>query len=85
MTRESTERQRALELIRRKKREMAGSEPPTPSTVHGGGGGYGDVFNRREVEEVRRARRDRGWDRDKDRERDNRRDRERDRFGSRRW
>ena len=49
--RESSERERALALIRRKKREMAGSE--TPSTVHGGmDGGYGDVFNRREVEEA---------------------------------
>ena len=68
LSRESSERQRALELIRRKKREAAGSE--TPSTVHGGMGdggyGYGDVFNRREVEEVQRAkRRDRDWDRDR--------------------
>ena len=58
-SRESAERMRALELIGRKKREMEGSE--TPSTVHGGNGGggygYGDVFNRREVEEVQRARR----------------------------
>lgn len=60
MNRESAERQRALELIRRKKREMAGSE--TPSTVHGGmEGGYGDVFNKREVEEARRHR-ERRWD-----------------------
>ncbi|RDX49524.1 hypothetical protein OH76DRAFT_1350686 [Lentinus brumalis] len=89
-TRESAERQRALELIRRKKREMAGSE--TPSTVRsgsGGGGaggyGYGDVFNRREVEEVHQQRsRRRDWDCDhRDGERD--RERERDRFGSRRW
>jgi len=62
LSRESSERQRALELIRRKKKEMAGSE--TPSTVHGGAeDGYGDVFNRREVEEARRHR-DRRWDRD---------------------
>ncbi|TFK81345.1 hypothetical protein K466DRAFT_502299 [Polyporus arcularius HHB13444] len=88
-TRESAERQRALELIRRKKREMAGSE--TPSTVRGGSGGggggygYGDVFNRREVEEVHQQRsRRRDWDWDhRDRERDS--ERERDRFGSRRW
>ncbi|TFY70076.1 hypothetical protein EVJ58_g55 [Rhodofomes roseus] len=60
LNRESAERQRALELIRRKKREMAGSE--TPSTVHGGAGeGYRDVFNRREVEEARRFR-ERRWD-----------------------
>ncbi|EPT04430.1 hypothetical protein FOMPIDRAFT_1157633 [Fomitopsis schrenkii] len=58
--RESAERQRALELIRRKKREMAGSE--TPSTVHGNmEEGYRDVFNRREVEEARRHR-ERRWD-----------------------
>ncbi|KAF9816867.1 hypothetical protein IEO21_03841 [Rhodonia placenta] len=61
LVRESSERQRALELIRRKKREAAGSE--TPSTVHGGMServGYGDVFNRREVDEARRHR-DRRW------------------------
>ncbi|KAJ7106418.1 hypothetical protein C8R43DRAFT_1092041 [Mycena crocata] len=63
LTRESSERERALELIRRKQREMRGSE--TPSSVHGGG--YGDVFNRREVEEAHRGR-DR-WDRGR-RERD---------------
>ncbi|KAI0686251.1 hypothetical protein C8Q76DRAFT_762202 [Earliella scabrosa] len=66
-TRESAERLRALELIRRKKRETEGSE--TPGTVHGGsgGGGYGyeDVFNRREVEELHRARR-RGGERERD-------------------
>ena len=37
---------------------MEGGE--TPSTVHGGSGsGYGDVFNRKEVEEAHRDR-DRG-------------------------
>ncbi|KAJ6541064.1 hypothetical protein DFH09DRAFT_1263262 [Mycena vulgaris] len=56
LTRESSERERALELIRRKQRGMRGSE--TPNTVHGGG--YGDLFNRREVEEAHRGR-DRGW------------------------
>ena len=61
LTRESSERQRALALIARKKRELAGSE--TPSTVHGGmDGGYGDVFNRREVEEAHRHR-ERRWER----------------------
>ncbi|KAJ7115374.1 hypothetical protein C8R44DRAFT_223442 [Mycena epipterygia] len=62
LTRESSERERALELIRRKQREMRGSE--TPSSVHGGG--YGDVFNRREVEEAHRGRdrRDRGREHD---------------------
>ncbi|KAF7420970.1 hypothetical protein PC9H_011489 [Pleurotus ostreatus] len=52
LARESSERERALELIRRKKREMMGSE--TPSTVHGGG--YTDVFNRKEVEDAHRVR-----------------------------
>lgn len=56
LARESSERERALDLIRRKKREMMGSE--TPSTVHGGG--YTDVFNRKEVEDAHRVR-DRGW------------------------
>ncbi|KAG1764336.1 hypothetical protein EDD22DRAFT_883923 [Suillus occidentalis] len=59
LTRESSERERALALIRRKQREMRGSE--TPSTVHGGlDEGYGDVFNRREVEEAHSYRR-RRW------------------------
>ncbi|KAJ7342451.1 hypothetical protein DFH08DRAFT_874302 [Mycena albidolilacea] len=52
LSRELSERERAMELIRRKQREMRGSE--TPSSVHGGG--YGDVFNRREVEEAHRGR-----------------------------
>lgn len=60
LSRESSERERALELIRRKKREMRGSE--TPSTVHGElDNRYEDVFNRREVEEAHRTR-DRRWD-----------------------
>ncbi|KAI0635480.1 hypothetical protein C8Q77DRAFT_1108369 [Trametes polyzona] len=71
LARESAERERARALIARKKREMAGSE--TPSTVHGGdserGSGYGDVFNRREVEELRRERR-KGWERDHERARE---------------
>ncbi|KAG8220678.1 Alpha/Beta hydrolase protein [Butyriboletus roseoflavus] len=51
LNRESSERERALALIRRKKRELAGSE--TPSTVHGGmDDGYGDVYNKRAVEEA---------------------------------
>jgi len=50
LSRESAERQRARELIERKRREMAGSA--TPSTVRGG---YGDVYNRAEVEEARRS------------------------------
>ncbi|KAI5885076.1 uncharacterized protein SCHCODRAFT_02645027 [Schizophyllum commune H4-8] len=69
LSRESSERLRALELIRRKKREMQGSE--TPSTVHGG---YDDMFNRDEVEAARKSRRrseggsrtrDRYWDDDR--------------------
>lgn len=60
LTREASERERALALIRRKKREMQGSM--TPSTVHGDDdGGYADVFNRKEVEEAHRGR-DRRWD-----------------------
>ncbi|KAG7090154.1 hypothetical protein E1B28_011763 [Marasmius oreades] len=62
IARESTERERALALIRRRKREMEGSE--TPSTVHGGvhnSSGYGDMYNRRDVEEAHRTR-DRRWD-----------------------
>ena len=55
LSRESSERQRALDLIRRKKREMEGNA--TPSTVFGdSAGGYGDVYNRREVEEAHRHR-----------------------------
>ena len=50
LNRESAERQRARELIERKKREMAGSV--TPSTVRSG---YGDVYNRIEVEEARKS------------------------------
>ncbi|KAF9455945.1 hypothetical protein BDZ94DRAFT_1178865 [Collybia nuda] len=72
LARESSERERALALIRKKKREMAGSE--TPSTVYGGeDSGYGDVFNRKEVEEAHRGRerrwdhRDRGWEDDRKR------------------
>lgn len=51
LTRESSERQRALELIR--KRKMAERGSATPSTVYGGRDeeeGYGDQYNRREVE-----------------------------------
>src|SRR5258705_271854 len=53
LSRESSERQRALDLIQRKKREMEGNA--TPSTVLGDSG-YGDVYNRREVEEAHRHR-----------------------------
>lgn len=57
LSRESAERQRARELIERKRREKAGSA--TPSTVRSG---YGDVYNRAEVEEARRSK-GRGSDR----------------------
>ncbi|KIY50083.1 hypothetical protein FISHEDRAFT_40051 [Fistulina hepatica ATCC 64428] len=67
LSRESSERERALALIQRKKREMDGSA--TPSTVHGGSE-YGDVYNRREVENARDMRRrgqhrSRRWDDDR--------------------
>ncbi|KAJ6523113.1 hypothetical protein DFH09DRAFT_1372527 [Mycena vulgaris] len=52
LTCESSECERALELVRRKQREMRGSEPP--STVHGSG--YGDLFNHHEVEGMHRGR-----------------------------
>ena len=90
-SRESAERLRALELIRRKKRETGGGGE-TPSTVRGGrptsgageedGYGYGDVFNRSAVEEAHRWDRTqarRGWRdgaRDPGRDRDAREDRD---------
>ncbi|KJA22039.1 hypothetical protein HYPSUDRAFT_672254 [Hypholoma sublateritium FD-334 SS-4] len=71
LSRESSERERAMELIRRKKREQEVSA--TPNTTHGEPSGYADVFNRREVEEAHRYR-DRRWDgssrRNDDRSRD---------------
>ncbi|THH18968.1 hypothetical protein EW146_g2114 [Bondarzewia mesenterica] len=65
LSRESSERARALALVKRKQREREATA--TPSTVHGG---YGDVFNREEVEAAhkgwgRKGRenwRDRSWD-----------------------
>ncbi|KZT25480.1 hypothetical protein NEOLEDRAFT_1178276 [Neolentinus lepideus HHB14362 ss-1] len=58
LSRESSERQRALALIARKKREMAGSQ--TPSTVRGDDRGYyGDLYNKVEVREAY-AQRERG-------------------------
>ena len=57
LSRESTERERALELIRRKQREMQGNATPSVSNDSG----YGDVYNKREVEEAHRFR-DRRWD-----------------------
>ncbi|KIP03060.1 hypothetical protein PHLGIDRAFT_256870 [Phlebiopsis gigantea 11061_1 CR5-6] len=55
LSRESTERQRALELIARRRREAAGSA--TPSTVRGGmDGAYGDQYNAHAVEEAHQRR-----------------------------
>ncbi|KAF6741904.1 hypothetical protein DFP72DRAFT_792244, partial [Ephemerocybe angulata] len=51
LSRESSERQRALALIEKRKRERAGNE--TPSTVYGGEGGYSDQFNREDVRAAR--------------------------------
>ena len=59
LSRESTERERAMELMRRKRREMEGNA--TPSTVYNDSGGYGDLYNKREVEQAHRFR-DRRWD-----------------------
>jgi hypothetical protein len=61
LSRESTERARAQELLRRRQRDLTST---TPSTVYGGG----DMYNRFEVEAAQAARRgDRdagqGWDR----------------------
>ncbi|KAF8999614.1 hypothetical protein BDQ17DRAFT_1391484 [Cyathus striatus] len=58
LARESSERERALALIRRKQKEQQGRGNETPSTVHGGEDPeeYGDVYNRREVEDARRER-----------------------------
>jgi hypothetical protein len=63
LNRESSERQRALELIQRKKREMLGSE--TPSTVRGGG--YEDMYNRADVEEAHKFKDRRGGNIGRDR------------------
>lgn len=61
LSRESSERERAQALIRRKQRDMGSA---TPSTVHGGvdDAEYGDMYNRRAVEDAHRERRrDDGW------------------------
>lgn len=62
LSRESSERERALALIRRKKREMEGNM--TPSTVADDSTGeYGDMYNRKEVREAHQHRDRRGYDR----------------------
>ena len=65
LSRESSERQRALDLIKRRKREVAGMGNATPTTVFDDpDSGYRDVFNRREVDEAHRVRNQsqKGWD-----------------------
>ena len=58
LSREATERGHALELIRRKKREMEGNV--NPSTVFNDSG-YGNIYNKRGVREAHRFR-DKRWD-----------------------
>ncbi|KAH7102913.1 hypothetical protein BKA62DRAFT_616973 [Auriculariales sp. MPI-PUGE-AT-0066] len=60
LNRESNERARAEELIRRRRREMEGSM--TPSTVHGGiDEGYSERFHARETDDAQKRRRERRW------------------------
>ncbi|ESK93597.1 hypothetical protein Moror_1603 [Moniliophthora roreri MCA 2997] len=59
LARESSERERALALIRAKKREAMGSETPM-STRSDGASEYGDMYNRREVAAARESR-ERRW------------------------
>lgn len=63
LQRESSERERALALIQRKKKELEGNM--TPSTVYNDDDdGYRDVYNRREVQDAHRGRdRRKHWDR----------------------
>ncbi|KAI0314640.1 hypothetical protein OF83DRAFT_1174567 [Amylostereum chailletii] len=64
LTREFSERERAQALIRRKQKERERLEgSATPSTVHGG---YGDVYNRVEVEEAHQGWGRKGWQRDRE-------------------
>lgn len=68
LSREASERERAAELIARRKRERMGAE--TPSTTAASDAGYGNLFNKTDVEEAARRRRDnerwkdrvRNWD-----------------------
>ncbi|KAF5337937.1 hypothetical protein D9758_013087 [Tetrapyrgos nigripes] len=90
LTRESSEHERALALIQRKKRGAAkasGIGSMTPSTVHGGEDEeYGDMYNRREVKEAHRYKdMFRGRERDRDRDRDRNRERSRGGYKDRRW
>lgn len=76
LQRESSERARAMDLIRRKKRERErealGMGNMTPSSVGEDDldrdAGYGDVYNRKATEDAHRRRhQDRGWGRDRGR------------------
>ncbi|KAK7060153.1 hypothetical protein VNI00_000917 [Paramarasmius palmivorus] len=60
LTRESSERERALALIRAKKRQAMGSETPM-STRSDDASEYGDMYNRREVAAARESREKRRW------------------------
>jgi hypothetical protein len=59
LSRESSERERALALIARKRREMSGLETPR-SDISGTDDGYRDVFNREDTRNAHSRRR--GWD-----------------------
>ncbi|KAG8833156.1 hypothetical protein FRC17_011227 [Serendipita sp. 399] len=65
LSREAAERQRAAELIARKRRERVGAE--TPSTVAPSEAGYGNLYNKDDVEEAARRRRDQDGHRWKER------------------
>jgi hypothetical protein len=55
ISRESSERQRAMELIERKRRERErGGVLDTPTSVADSEGGYRDVYNRQETEDAHR-------------------------------
>jgi hypothetical protein len=77
LNRELSERARALELIARKKREREaamglGTESVLSTPVSMRGGGYGDVFNKRETEDATFARRKGRYVNERERERDRR-------------
>lgn len=59
LQREQSERERAAALIaqRKKEKEMAMRGSETPSSVAPSEGGYGDLYNKMDVEEAARRRR----------------------------
>jgi len=66
LSRESSERERALELIARRRREKAGMDTPMSVSSVDDREVYGDLFNRQETKEARRRRRGReGNERDR--------------------